>query len=391
MADALIPTDWRRFSISTWWWTLMFPDQLLSTDPDNENYVGYQPIWTNADIFIDYAWQYYPNFNNSPMNVESGHFTNKGDDHWLYDNKIDHFETMLFGTKYSRLFDYVGPPKYIDEDEPDDLGQHSRPKTPQWPAVDIVAGWPGTGPQGWAYFDWKWPISELANNQMVHWKTSDGSDYYFKFGPAHGGVVENNKVEVPIDLSGKLLFNAYNVLSKMLHPGEMIFFNSMLEAFFVKEQATIISLLHKSFVEMYYPEVENAFNNSINTATQILLTAVAVANGDYKYASPATSTSSPDGASGPPFDFDSSKFLMKIVKMFFGTLANSVDPTWKTDWFAPGPFTPFGVFAKLLEDVEFVDPKKKPVPKQVTIACDDAYEEQINLINNKPVLNEPEK
>ena len=28
------------------------------------------------------------------------------------------------------------------------------------------------------------------------------------------------------------------------------------------------------------------------------------------------------------------------------------DPTWKTPWFVPGPLTPFGIIAKILEAIE---------------------------------------
>ena len=30
-------------------------------------------------------------------------------------------------------------------------------------------------------------------------------------------------------------------------------------------------------------------------------------------------------------------------------VANTVDPTWKTPWLLPGPLTPFGIAAKILD------------------------------------------
>ena len=30
-------------------------------------------------------------------------------------------------------------------------------------------------------------------------------------------------------------------------------------------------------------------------------------------------------------------------------LANTVDPTWVTPWFVPGPLTPIGIIAKILD------------------------------------------
>lgn len=46
--------------------------------------------------------------------------------------------------------------------------------------------------------------------------------------------------------------------------------------------------------------------------------------------------------------------LMLIVEMLLKTLATMCDPTWKTPWFLPGPLTPFGIVAKLLDDSDSV-------------------------------------
>ena len=60
--------------------------------------------------------------------------------------------------------------------------------------------------------------------------------------------------------------------------------------------------------------------------------------------------------------------------MFFGSLASAVDPMWKTPWLQPGPFTPFGIAAKLLEEAEIKEPSKK-AKKPSTIppgVCEDS-------------------
>ena len=68
-------------------------------------------------------------------------------------------------------------------------------------------------------------------------------------------------------------------------------------------------------------------------------------------------------------------------------MANTVDPTWKTDWFLPGPFTPFGVVAKLLDengdifksDKETATKYQKPAP----FYCDEAYDGQTEFFDIK--------
>ena len=39
-----------------------------------------------------------------------------------------------------------------------------------------------------------------------------------------------------------------------------------------------------------------------------------------------------------------------LIEMFIKMLANMSDPTWKTPWFFPGPLTPFGIVAKILDN-----------------------------------------
>ncbi len=53
------------------------------------------------------------------------------------------------------------------------------------------------------------------------------------------------------------------------------------------------------------------------------------------------------GANIPQVDMD---LIPMLIEMFIKMLANMSDPTWKTPWFFPGPLTPFGIVAKILDN-----------------------------------------
>ena len=122
------------------------------------------------------------------------------------------------------------------------------------------------------------------------------------------------------------------------------FFTKLVQSFFVKEQSTILTLIFRILIEKYYSSVEYNFDGTTAAATETLLSAVAVATGDYQR-TPAA------GEGAPAFNIDLGAIGLGILKSFLGAMANTVDPFWKTPWiweFGPGPLTPIGVAAKLL-------------------------------------------
>ena len=202
-------------------------------------------------------------------------------------------------------------------------------------------------------------------------------------GPIFCGLVDAKKVEKEIPM-GITQFSAYEVFGRMLKDGEKELFKRLLSVFFIKEQTTMIALLHKFYAEKYYPQLETNFDGTINASMQALLAAVATANGDYEYSSTLNSAAN-GGGNNSNIDFGA--LSGQILKMFFGSMANTVDPTWKTDWFLPGPFTPFGVVAKLLDENGdiFKSSTKSATSYQNTppTYCDDAYDEQVAYFDIK--------
>tara|TARA_R110000824_G_scaffold8737_4_gene39604 strand:- start:23306 stop:31345 length:8040 start_codon:yes stop_codon:yes gene_type:complete len=120
----------------------------------------------------------------------------------------------------------------------------------------------------------------------------------------------------------------------------------VLKMFFLKEQATLLAISHRMGVESTYPEINNMFDGTLSTASENLLAAISVANGDYQRQSDLNKSSESSFA----MEFDFGSFGQMILKAMLGSMASAVDPFWKTDWFSPGPFTPFGIAAKLMDE-----------------------------------------
>ena len=210
-------------------------------------------------------------------------------------------------------------------------------------------------------------------NQYDYWKTGDtATPANWSPGFIVGGLTSVKRIKVPLDIhsQAKEYLNAYQLFLKCLDDGDREMFKVFLKSFFIKEQTTIIAMLHKLYAEKFYPELETNFDATIDLALETLFTAVATAKGDYQYEPNAD------------FPLDMQMISGMLLKMFFGAMANTVDPTWKTPWFMPGPFTPFGVVAKYLDengDMFNSDPTKATKPrglKALPSACADVEEDQ---------------
>ena len=207
---------------------------------------------------------------------------------------------------------------------------------------------------------------------------------------APGGLASSSKVEEPLDLSGTMLFNMYNMFERLMTGDAQVIweFNLLLKCFFTKELSTIIAIEHKILMEKLYSEINDIFDPSKQAALDALFTAVAVNRGDYKH-----KTRDPS-----PFDnigsIDLQSIAAELLKGMLGALANTVDPTWKTEWFLPGPFTPIGVTAKLLleEDLFKGDSGDDSPPSAALNACKEEFTEQLEKLEKiytEDTLNPP--
>ena len=116
-----------------------------------------------------------------------------------------------------------------------------------------------------------------------------------------------------------------------------------------KALLSFIAILVSELIEKHYPKIEGMFDDTLDVLVTALNTLLSVSNRNNDpnfYQVPSINPDSPE-ASGLDFDLMSLVFNL-LIKM----LANMSDPTWKTPWFVPGPLTPFGIIAKILEAIE---------------------------------------
>jgi len=280
-------------------------------------------------------------------------FGSKGDYGWYsgnekkvtYEEKKGVIQTGEFaGQQYEYTVEHVGwdDLEHYHEDRPRKEGDHyghpSGAKTGKF-ATPFTGSAPGKD------------INDLGVFEPDQHNTSG---FTWHSGPAYGGLSTSTKQVEEINLNpAAKIPNAYEMFAGMLNSTaagatenpDKVYFNLLLKSFFIKEQTTMIALMHKLLAEQYYPRLETAFDASIAAATKVLMTAVATANGDYAFKTPNNKS----GNSGFDFpDVDLGAIAGEILKMFVVSMANTVDPTWKTDYFQPGPFTPFGFAAKAL-------------------------------------------
>ena len=97
--------------------------------------------------------------------------------------------------------------------------------------------------------------------------------------------------------------------------------------------------------------------------------------GDYTYVNAALKETSPEeqvaGNSPSPADI-AKQFFELIVQM----AANTIDPTWKTPWFFPGPLTPIGAIAKGISTDWGQDKEKKEKDSLAGGECEDEEDEE---------------
>jgi len=137
------------------------------------------------------------------------------------------------------------------------------------------------------------------------------------------------------------------LMQKMLAPGPEQEPNKFLnEILPVKELVVTTALMFRYYMEGAYPSLNQLFDPTKKTLNRYIKQLAATIDGDYQYVDDLTEESDPNADLGtsPTAEEIVKKFFMLVVQM----AANMTDPTWKTPWFLPGPITPWGIIAKLL-------------------------------------------
>ena len=121
-------------------------------------------------------------------------------------------------------------------------------------------------------------------------------------------------------------------------------FKSFIKTFEYKSILSYVSVLTAETIESQYPELNNLFNRTIVLLEESLATLINIAN----------RVNDPDFYKNLNFSPDignssNINYFMLILDALMKALANTADPTWRTPWFLPGPLTPIGIIAKLLD------------------------------------------
>jgi len=115
----------------------------------------------------------------------------------------------------------------------------------------------------------------------------------------------------------------------------------------IKEITTVAALFYRYSMDTAWPNLTNLFTPSKNITSRFIAQSAATVKRDYQFLDSAATDINPDmqldsiGASPGEIGW---KFFLLAVQAG----ANTVDPTWQTPWFLPGPLTPIGIIAKSL-------------------------------------------
>ena len=166
---------------------------------------------------------------------------------------------------------------------------------------------------------------------------------YYPFEENNSGLSDLGKINV---LASEFSDAVDDEVSQSLKEdiATQVLFKDLIKVINYKDILSYLSMIITETLEQQYPKLSTVFDKSFLTTLSALTPLLANAERDINpnyYQEDATSQID---ASDPSADW-----LPLIMKEFLKTIANMVDPTWKTPWFAPGPFTPFGIAAKVLD------------------------------------------
>lgn len=220
---------------------------------------------------------------------------------------------------------------------------------------------------------------KLASNQdpdLTNWDKAVKQRFMeVRFGFVKGGLGAETQEILTKEIEGQFP-NVYDLFAVMLKSdSEKQAFADFINCFFIKEQATIIALLHRILTEEHYPQIDSMFRRPIFNSLSYIRSTLGSLTGDYQ-----TNTSPSSFEQIDNFIDAAGELGVDLLKSFLKATASTVDPTWRTPWFLPGPLTPFGVAAKLLDEDFSTKKSKQGTPqKQSSIVCADSLKSSTNF------------
>ena len=122
----------------------------------------------------------------------------------------------------------------------------------------------------------------------------------------------------------------------------------------LKELTAMSAIFQRVILGEAYPQLTNLFPNSKKTVIDLFNYLSAAVNKDYQ-ATYEEAGIFVEGTGAGDDDFISPEIIGQLtwtfLKMAAGGAATMTDPTWRTPWFLPGPLTPVGILAKVLNSL----------------------------------------
>jgi len=141
----------------------------------------------------------------------------------------------------------------------------------------------------------------------------------------------------------------------------------------IKESVFTTAMMYRYSMESAYPSLINLFSPTKALINSFIAQLLKTVDGDYSYVNEALKETDPEekiNSSSPSPGDIAEQFFMLVVQM----AANTIDPTWKTPWFMPGPLTPVGAIAKALS-MDWSEDSGKKNKEALAEECSDQTEE----------------
>jgi len=156
------------------------------------------------------------------------------------------------------------------------------------------------------------------------------------------------------------------LLSQLAEDPLFVYFTNIIN---YKDLLSYIALIVTESLEQEYSDLKTLFDRTIIAVLNALGAALSGANRqmDPEFYQDSNFNA---GATAPGIEW-----VGVMFKALIKSLATMVDPTWQTDWFMPGPFTPFGVTAKLLEGLDEDEEDEEGEGEAETTECFDSVDD----------------
>ena len=156
------------------------------------------------------------------------------------------------------------------------------------------------------------------------------------------------------------------LLSQLAEDPLFVYFTNIIN---YKDLLSYIALIVTESLEQEYSDLKTLFDRTIIAVLNALGAALSGANRqmDPEFYQDSNFNA---GATAPGVEW-----VGVMFKALIKSLATMVDPTWQTDWFMPGPFTPFGVTAKLLEGLDEDEEDEEGEGEAETTECFDSVDD----------------